>query len=74
MFNYMDIIMRYFLSIFLRNLKFLNVIGILNYKKVNFLFFFVLDFLDGVSSNFNMLIIVNMGMGMFLFMGISLMV
>lgn len=74
MFNYMDIIMRYFLSIFLRNLKFLNVIEILNYKKVNFLFFFVLDFLDGVSSNFNMLIIVNMGMGMFLFMGISLMV
>lgn len=66
--------MRYFLSIFLRNLKFLNVIEILNYKKVNFLFFFVLDFLDGVSSNFNMLIIVNMGMGMFLFMGISLMV
>lgn len=74
MFNYMDIIMRYFLSIFLRNLKFLNVIGISNYKKVSFLFFFVLDFLDGVSSNFNMLIIVNMGMGMFLFMGISLMV
>lgn len=71
MFNYMDTTMRYFSSIFSRNLKFLNVIGILNYKKVNFSFFLVLDSLDGVSSNSNMSTTANMGMGMSPSMGIS---